>query len=108
MGVAPEPRQAQFLTFEILGTFDFGLCQNTVSQGVLRAGYENQISDALSKGPCDRFPSGDRNFAVAAKHRCRHHGRRGNKTSWNSRSYFLNRPTSSAIHGIDWDIVRAE
>jgi len=50
MGVAPEPSQAQFFSFEILRTFDFRLSQDAMRQSVLGAGYENQFRDSLRKG----------------------------------------------------------
>ena len=108
MGVATESSQAQFLAFQILGSFYFRLSQDTVGQGIFGAGYKNQLSDPLGKRARDRFASSNGDFTVATKHRRRYHGGRGNKNELEFEIYFLNSPTSSAIHGIDWDIVRAE
>jgi hypothetical protein len=73
LGVSPEPSYTQFLAFEILGPFDFGLGHNTVGQGVLGAGDEDEFSHPLRQNAYDRFAAGDGYLAIAAEHCGGHH-----------------------------------
>src|SRR5437773_8244465 len=60
MRIAAQPGHPELLALEIFRSFDFGLGENAVGQGVFGAGDENQIGRPLCESTYDRLSTADR------------------------------------------------